>query len=266
MAKRSNLHKLRIGSRIQLRVVQALIIRELSTRFGRENIGFLWIMGEPLLFASLVALMWRLMKGPEEHGVGVVAFVLSGYFPLTFFRHCVSRSVSIFVANGGMMYHQQIKILDFVFVRFLIELVGTMMAFFFVAILLIPFDVFPMPVNLGMFLGGWFLYAAFVLSLCFMIAPLSEMSEVWEKIIPVTTYIMIPISGSFSMVSWLTPTLRDYLLWSPFVNAMELMRGGLWGEKVTVYYDVWTPLVATMIASVVGLALCRRIRRTLVVE
>jgi capsular polysaccharide transport system permease protein len=67
------------GWRIQRRVIVALMSRELTTRFGRENIGFLWIMAEPLLFACLVALVWTIMKGPEEHGVGIVAFVVSGY-------------------------------------------------------------------------------------------------------------------------------------------------------------------------------------------
>lgn len=262
----SNMVKLWEGWRIQVRVIHALMIRELNTRFGRENIGFLWIMVEPLLFAGLVAVMWRFMKGPEDHGVGVVAFVISGYIPLTFFRHCVARSVSVFVANSSMMYHRQIKVLDFVLVRFLIEALGSMMAFLFIATLLIPFDVFPVPADIGMLIAGWLLYSMFTLSLCFLIAPLSEMSEIMEKLIPVTTYIMIPVSGAFTMSSWLTPSFREYLMWSPFVNAMELMRGGLWGTKVTIYYNVWNPLICTMVFSVIGLALCRHVRRTLVVE
>ncbi len=263
---RSGLRKLQEGWRIQMRVIHALMIRELTTRFGRENIGFLWIMVEPLLFAGLVSFLWRFMKGPEEHGVGIIAFVVSGYIPLTLFRHCVGRSVSVFVANGSMLYHRQVKVTDFVFVRFLIEMLGAMMAYLFIAIVLIGFNEFPLPANLGMFVSGWLLYSLFTLSLCFVIAPLSEMSEVLEKFIPVTTYIMIPFSGTFSAASWLTPTVREYLLMSPFVNAMEMMRSGIWGDKVTPYYNVWNPLVCSMVALVIGLALCRHVRRTLVIE
>ncbi|WP_395395821.1 ABC transporter permease [Novosphingobium sp. BL-8A] len=263
---RSNLGRLQEGWRIQTRVIHALMIRELNTRFGRENIGFLWIMVEPLLFASLVAILWRFMKGPQEHGISIVGFVVSGYIPLTMFRHCVSRSVSIFVANGSMMYHRQIKVIDFVLVRFLIEMLGSMMAYLFIGVVLIPFELFPIPADIGMFVIGWLLYSLFCLSLCLIIAPLSEMSEVLEKFIPVTTYIMIPVSGAFTMSSWLTPALRKYLMWSPFVNSMELMRGGLWGEKVTPHYDIVNPLICSMIGALIGLALCRHVRRTLVVE
>lgn len=260
------LHRLYEGWRIQVRVIHALIIRELHTRFGRENIGFLWIMVEPLLFAGLVAFIWRLMKGPEEHGVSIVAFIVSGYIPITLFRHSVSRSLAIFQANSSLLYHRQVHILDFVLVRFLIEMLGGMMAFVFIATILIQFDLFPFPADFGMLVGGWLLYSLFTLSLCLIIAPLSEMSEILEKFIPVTTYIMIPFSGLFTMASWLTPKMREYFLWSPFVNAMEIIRAGVWGSKLTVYYNVWNPLIGSLVASVIGLALCRHVRKTIAVE
>lgn len=254
------------GWTVQVRVIHALMIRELTTRFGRENIGFLWIMVEPLLFASLVALIWRLTHGPTEHGISIVAFVVTGYIPITLFRHCISRCVSIFIANGSLMYHRQIKIIDFISVRCLIEIIGGMMAYLFIAIILIVTDAFPIPDNIGLLIAGWLLYSIFTFSICLIIAPLSEMSEVLEKFIPVTTYVMLPFSGLFTMNAWLTPTMREYLMWSPFVNAMEMMRKGVWGEQITVYYNIWNPIICSIIASIIGLILCRRLRKTLTVE
>ena len=254
------------GWRIQRRVIGALMIRELITRFGRENIGFLWIMVEPLLFAALVGIIWRFMKGPEEHGVSIVAFIASGYIPLTFFRNAVNRSVRIFTANGSLMYHRQIKVLDFVFVRLLIEAIGAMMAFVFIGSILVVLNEFPIPADLGALVGGWFLYFMFTLSLCLILAPLSELSEVLEKFMPVTTYIMIPFSGAFNMTSWLTPAAQKFMYYSPFVHGMELMRYGIFGSRVNAQWDVTVPLAATLVLTVIGLSMCRRVRRQLVVE
>ncbi|MDE2563318.1 MAG: ABC transporter permease [Sphingomonadales bacterium] len=258
--------RLRKGWGIQVRVIHALIIRELNTRYGRENIGFLWIMVEPLMFASLVALIWRYMRGPEEHGVGIVPFIITGYIPITLFRHAVSRSIMIFQVNSSLMYHRQIQILDFVFVRFLIEMLGGMMGFVFISTMLGLFGLFPMPQKPLMLIAGWMLYSVWTLSLCIVTAPLSEMSEVLEKVLPVTTYIMIPFSGLFTLSAWLSPTFRQYMLWSPFVNAMEMIRYGVWGDSIKVYYDVWNPIYCTMAATAIGLPLCRYVRRIMPVE
>lgn len=263
---RSRLQELRQGWAVQLRVIHALMLRELTTRFGRENIGFLWIMAEPLLFAGLVALMWRLTKGPEEHGVSVIAFIVTGYIPITLFRHGVARSVAVFTVNSSLLYHRQVKVLDFIIVRFAIEVLGGMMAYFFIATILIILDVFPIPDNIGLLISGWSLYAIFSFSLCLIIAPLSEMSEVLEKFVPVTTYIMIPFSGLFYMASWMTPKLREFVLFSPFVNCMEMMRKGVWGDQIISYYNIWNPIGCSIVAATFGLALCRRVRRTLAVE
>ncbi len=254
------------GWRVQRRVVGALMIRELLTRFGRENIGFLWVMVEPLLFAVLVGFVWRFMKGPEEHGVSVIAFVATGYIPLTLFRHAVTRSVKVFSVNSSLMYHRQIKILDFLLVRFLIEVIGAMMAFVFMAVILGVLGEFPFPADVGALIGGWFLFCLFTFSLCLILAPLSEMSDVLEKFVPVTAYIIVPFAGTFNMMSWLTPEAQSVVYYSPFVHGMELIRHGVFGERIDAQWNVAVPLAASLACMLIGLAMCRRVRRELIVE
>lgn len=257
---------LRKGWDIQKRVIGALMLRELTTRFGRENIGFLWIMVEPLLFAVLVGLIWRASKGPTEYGVDIVAFVVTGYVPLVLFRTTVGRAVGSFIANGSLMYHRQIKILDIIMVRFLVELIGHMMAYLFVGIALGAIGWFPMPYDFGFLVLGWIYYSIFVFSVAIVIAPLSEMSEALEKFIPVTTYIMIPFSGVFFIVSALSTRAADVALYSPPVHAMEMMRYGVFGPVMNPHYDFIYPLKFCLPLIAVGLLLCRIVRKRLVVE
>jgi len=260
------LASLRKGWNIQVRVIGALLVRELTTRFGRENIGFLWIMVEPLLFAVLVAVAWRALKGPLEYGVDIVAFVVSGYIPLVFFRSTISRAVSSFTANGSLMYHRQIKVLDLILVRFTIELIGHMMAYLFIALALGAFGFFPVPYDLGFLMLGWAYYALFTLSVALVVAPLSEMSEVVEKIIPVTTYLMVPFSGAFFLVGSLSATAAAVVLYSPPVHGMEMMRYGLFGPSIDPQFDFLYPLKFCLPCMALGLLLCRMVRKNLVVE
>lgn len=263
---KSSLNQLRNSWAVQVRVIHALMIRELITRFGRENIGFLWIMVEPLLFAGLVGVLWRFTHGSTEHGMGVIAFVATGYIPITLFRHGVARSVAVFTANQSLLYHRQIKIIDFILSRFVIEFLGAMMAYLFMAAVLIGFGEFPMPADVGLLIAGWLLYSYFCFSVCLIIAPLSEVSEAMEKFIPVTLYVMIPFSGLFYMLSWVTPAAREFLLFSPFVNGMEMMRKGIWGDQIVAYYNIWNPIICSTVGTMIGLVLCRSVRRKMAVE
>lgn len=257
---------LRKGWNTQVRVIGALMVRELTTRFGRENIGFLWVMTEPLLFALLVGFLARALKGPLEYGFEIVTFIVTGYIPLVLFRSCVQRGVNIFTANGSLLYHRQIKILDLVLVRFFIELIGSMMAYLFVALILHVFGFFPVPYDMSFLLLGWFYYALFTFSITLIVAPLSEFSEVLEKVIPVITYMTIPFSGAFYLVGSLYPAAAEIVLYVPLVHGMEMMRYGVFGPSIDPQYEFFYPIAVSMVLMAIGLTLCRVVRRRLVIE
>jgi capsular polysaccharide transport system permease protein len=141
-----------------------------------------------------------------------------------------------------------------------------MMAYVAIATVLILLNLFPVPADLGMLLFGWFLYGLFTLGVALVMAPLSEISETIEKFLPVTTYLMVPFSGTFNLTSWLSPNVRDIMLYSPPVTGMELMRYGIWGDKITPYYDVPYALAVSLVLIMIGLVLCQKIRRVLIVE
>src|SRR5262245_4021341 len=110
-------------------VIGALMIREITTRFGRENIGFLWIVAEPLIFALGVLAFWVALKPPDEHGIPVGAFVITGYLPLLMLRHFISRGVAAIGANAALFFHRQVTVLHVVAARLAVEFAGTTLAF-----------------------------------------------------------------------------------------------------------------------------------------
>jgi capsular polysaccharide transport system permease protein len=59
------------GLVIHWRVVGALLIREIYSRFGGEKYWFCWIVGEPLVFALPVLFVWRAVRDPNEHGLSI---------------------------------------------------------------------------------------------------------------------------------------------------------------------------------------------------
>jgi ABC-type polysaccharide/polyol phosphate export permease len=44
--------------RYEIRVIGALLMREILTRYGRHNIGFMWLFVEPMMFTLGVLALW----------------------------------------------------------------------------------------------------------------------------------------------------------------------------------------------------------------
>lgn len=159
---------------LQIRVITALLMREIHTRYGRENIGHLWVIGEPLLFCVGVAVMWTAIRPAHEHGLPVTAFVITGYVPLTMWRHCVSRSVKAFEANGSLLFHRQVTPLDIIVSRCVLEIIGALIAGIVVSALAILVGYMELPADMGLMYLGLFYQAVFCLACALILAPASE--------------------------------------------------------------------------------------------
>src|SRR5438128_237409 len=107
------------GLTLESRVIGALLMREIYTRFGREGLGFAWIVGEPLIFAIPVLLVWSVVRGSSEHGVAMLPFLWSGYLPILLFRHVGGRTILFVRVNAGLLYHRQVTPFDIFLARFL---------------------------------------------------------------------------------------------------------------------------------------------------
>ena len=59
--------------KIQLRVIYALLMREIITRYGRHNFGFMWLFLEPMLFTTGIVILWYNLKGAHSN-ISIVPF------------------------------------------------------------------------------------------------------------------------------------------------------------------------------------------------
>lgn len=63
------------------------------------------------------------------------------------------------------------------------------------------------------------------------------------------------------MVGWMPVAVQNFLLMSPLVNAVELLREGYFGLSVNAQYSVWYMIEVNLCLTLVGLILVRNIHR-----
>ena len=251
---------------MQGRVVWALVLREMQTRYGRENIGFLWIVGEPILFCGGVAIMWTLIRPAHEHGLPVTAFVITGYVPLTLWRHCVMRATKAFESNGALLFHRQVTPLDIIAARLVLEVVGTIIAGCIVSAGAMMLGLMDPPQDVGLLYLGMLLQIGFSAATALLVASLSERSDIVEKTTSVIMYLSIPFSGAFVMVGWVPEQFQWILLLSPSVHNLEMIRGGQFGPGAHPVYDMFFAAWTTGLLLLLGISYTLRSRRFIVVQ
>jgi capsular polysaccharide transport system permease protein len=242
------------------RIIWALMLRELATRYGRDNLGFLWVIGEPLVFTVGVLMMWRALRGPYENGLEVVPFVFTGYMPMILVRHIVMYSLNAAKINSQLLYHKSISVLDLFLARMILEFVGVTLAFFVILTLLIVFGLARFPADPWLFYQGWFADGLTGCGLALVVGAISEVVEIVERIIAVTMYLLVPISGTFFMADWLPPDIRRVALLLPFLNCSEMIRAGFFGSSVNAHFDFPYTIFFASTMTVVGLLLLRHVR------
>lgn len=249
------------GFRLQLSVLRALMVREALMRHGHENIGFFWVILEPLLFASGVAFIWWLSGRVEGHNVNVIAFALTGYISITMWRHINGTVLHLLRRNLGLRYHAVVRPLDIYLGRVLLEVLGCLAAFYVAYVPLAVLGVIDPMRDPLLAMGGFWLLAWFCVAFGLVLAALSELSEVLERVLPAVMYITLPLTGIFTMQAWLPEKARYFLSWSPMVNAVEMLRNGMFSEDVTAYWDAWYLVWCSFGLTVVGLVLFDYVRR-----
>ena len=242
------------------RILWALMLRELATRYGRNNLGFLWVLAEPMVFGVGVLFMYRAIRGDTISGVDVLPFILTGYMPTILTRHIVLYSLNAVKINNSLLYHRSITTLDLFLARIVLEFIGVTFGATFIYFGLVAFGFTGLPANLGWVYEGWFITAFVSSGMALIVGGISEIFEVVERIVGITLYILVPLSGTFFMADWLPPNVRHFALLLPFLNCSEMIRFGFFGTAVTPHFNANYTIGCAVVMNVVGLLLVRQVR------
>jgi ABC-type polysaccharide/polyol phosphate export permease len=241
------------------RVIGALLLRELLTRYGRNNIGFLWLFVEPMLFVAIVSLVWVATRRIHGSSIPIVAFSLTGYTSLLLWRGMPSRCIGALKSNRSLLYHRQVTIMDVYFARVLLECMAVTTSLVALGIIFCTLEFVPPPEDYMKVLEGWLLLAWFGAGFGLTIAGLAEKFPVVDNLWPPFSYVLMPFSGVAYIADALPQTMRDVVLWLPMLNALEYLREGWFGSVMKAHYDIPYVIVFNLILTFTGLSLVRQV-------
>jgi capsular polysaccharide transport system permease protein len=245
------------AARLQARVVGALMIRDMHTRFGRRNIGYVWLFVEPMILAGAVGLMHLVAGKGVPGGLAIFPFYILGYAPYYLYRGVLNRAATAWEENSMLFYHRRVTLLDALIARTLLDLAAVLTA---TLVFLI---------GVGALSGEWpqdwvklalGLVAMAALchggAMCILAFTVFGTANV-ERVVHPFTYLTLPISGGFFMLWWFPTDVQWWLSIYPTVHCFELVRGGFFGDQVPALYDVEYLVTCILVLNVAGMLALR---------
>ncbi|MFN3471412.1 MAG: ABC transporter permease [Aquificaceae bacterium] len=244
------------------RVVIALFIRELNTRFGKYRLGYLWALLEPLSTIALFVLVRGVLAGSLRgatdkiiYHVDFPLFLASGAVPWFMFRHVVVQVMNSIEANRGLFYYQPVKPIDAMITRWILEGIIFSVIWVIVFLTLASFG-FSTEIKdpLGL-LGIYLLLYLFSFAIGLILCMVVNIFEELKNVVPAVMLFLFFVSGIFFSINMIPPKFQIFLLWNPILHFIELSRVSFFplyrADAVSLEYVFWWTIVALWL----GLAL-----------
>lgn len=246
-----------------LRSISALILREVSTRFGRTPGGYVWILLQPLGMIVLLSVAFSLLQNTPTLGTSFMLFKATGFMILTVFRSLSQMIGMALPFSRNLLSYPGVIWIDAILARLLLNgLTTTLVTIIILAFVMAVDGVYPM-----ISWGPAILAMALTILLGFGIGCLNCVLfmrfEVWQQTWSILTAPLFIISGVIFLYEDMPPLGQQFLWYNPLMHITGLMRMGFYQVYNPVYISVPYVLACALIPLVMGLLLMRRYHRVL---
>jgi capsular polysaccharide transport system permease protein len=211
-----------------LRTTIALMLREMSTRFGRTPGGYLWALLEPTAVVLVLAIGFSLMLRNPSLGTSFLLFYATGYLPLKLFMqvsNMVARAISF---SRPLLQYPTVTWVDAVLARFLLNVLTELL----VAVIVLGGIFLVIDTHAVIRIGPIFASIGLIVVLALGVGVLNVVPfglfPAWERLWSIATRPLVLASGLFYIYEDLPQTAQEILWFNPLMHLTGLLRSGFY--------------------------------------
>lgn len=249
-----------------LRAVGALILREMSTTYGRSPGGYFWAIAEPIAGIALLSFAFSLAIHSPSLGNSFPVFYATGYLPfMLYFDVGKKVSASITFSRPLLMY-PAVSYLDALVARFILNTITHILVLCIVMSGLMVFFGFQTILNyksiaLSVAMAAGLAFGIGVLN-CFLFA----VFPLWERVWTILNRPMFIISAVLFLPESLPQPFQSWILLNPLVHVVGEMRRGFYPTYDAAYISHIFVWIFALVTLLVGLFLLRVYRGVILSE
>jgi capsular polysaccharide transport system permease protein len=244
-------------------VLYALFLREVNVRFSAGTMGYFWIVFEPLLQIFVFVAVKILLFGTNSN-FDYPVFITLGFIGFNFFRHIVDQSMGALIANKGLYAYKQVKPIDTIISRVLVEILVTfMITIIFISIgFYFGYDMYVE--NLGLLLLSIVWLTLFSVSFGIFIAVISTFYDSFQKIIKLILSPLMFLSAIFYSMKDMPQGMQELFYFNPLAHFMELIHAHYFFELDDFFVDYVYLFFWTILPLYFGLWFYRKLEKRII--
>lgn len=230
------------AARNYLHVLQALILRDIKSRFLGSAWGYFVSIGWPLSHIVLLLLVHGAFGRLQPYGESATVWYSTGIVPFMAFSYTLRFVVLGLLQNSPLLSFPAVRVLDIVLARAIVEIFSVSIVFFVLAAALEIMGMSFIPDR--PLVAFYALFLSFVLGLSFGIifGGLSKISPGWNTVSMLFVLTLWAGSGIFFVPTYFPSFVLEILYASPLIHIIDLFRSayfdGFAEERANVTYAV----------------------------
>jgi capsular polysaccharide transport system permease protein len=252
------------AARIQMRVVMALVARDLSYRTLHSRLGLLSSFIEPLVQVVMLGLVLTVFnRGMPPLGNNLFFFYSTGVLPLYIVLHVVTHSLNIYGEHRSLLMVPRIRRTDLLMAVSISELFigAATTTLVYILFFALGFGQGTPNISTAIFayLSSWLLGVG----IGSIVAVLNNLSRSVEEAWKSCGRLLYFLSGVFFIPEMWPPWVRDILVCNPLLVNIEWFRSGFFPQYSSPWVNKPYAVGIALAMLALGLALERTLRRRL---
>lgn len=249
------------GLRVQLRVLYALILREMATRYGTARIGYIWGLLSPILVITPLYVLYSTSLRAAPANMPALLFLVTGYVTYQFFSSTMNVVSHAIATNRGILYFPQVTPLDLMISRMVLELLTYTVVLVIFSVLSILIEGPHWPKDLAETLVAFWSSGLFGAAFGMFLGPIYLMAPAVDRFVAPMMRFGFFLSGVLFTADRLPTAALDVLKWNPMIHPIEALREGWFVDYTSPIANLpytWTLAVVFLSAGVVLERVARR--------
>ncbi|KJF67036.1 ABC transporter permease [Rhizobium nepotum] len=216
--------------RAHIRVVGALLIREMSTRFGSKPGGYVWAIIDPAGHIAFMSLIFMAITHTPALGKSFPLFFATGYLAFQFYAAMAGFLNGAIKANRTLLSYPNVAPIDTIVARYILQAGTTsVVSFCVLGVILLMVDQ-PVYLNWPAIIEAAFAATVLGLGVGIFNNVATLRFPLYEQVFNIINRPMFLISGVFFLPDALPGPIRDIVLLNPLVHVVMLFRKGFYPE------------------------------------